>query len=607
MSRPFADFVHPEDKEATAQAVRSLSEQNPVHAFVNRYRCKDGSWRWLEWRSYPRGDTIYAAARDITQRVETAQRLKDSEQRLAGIFDHLPDATFVIDAGGRVIAWNKAVEAMTGVPASEVLGKGNYAHALPFYGVRRPILADLVLKPDAGIESLYTNLRRQGQTLVAETHLPNLGHGGIYVWAKATALYDAQGRLVGAIESVRDTTDRRRAEEERLRLESQMQQVQKLESLGVLAGGIAHDFNNLLMAVLGNAGLALLDLPPAHPARENLSAIETASRRAADLCRQMLAYAGKGRFVVQALDLNAVIREMTHLLDVSISKKVALRYRLADNLPAVEADASQMRQVIMNLITNASEAIGERSGVISITTAAMECDREYLSEMPYAEGLEPGPYVSVEVADTGCGMDEATKARIFDPFFTTKFTGRGLGLAAVLGIVRGHRGAVKVYSEPGQGSTFKVLLPASAQPAQEESARAGTGGWKGSGKALLVDDEETVRVVGQRMLERLGFEVVCAGNGAEALAIFRERPGDFVCVILDLTMPHMDGEETFRELRRVRPDVCVVLSSGYNEQEVTQRFAGKGLAGFIQKPYQIDALAQALRKALGGGKPSNGR
>jgi len=321
----------------------------------------------------------------------------------------------------------------------------------------------------------------------------------------------------------------------------------------------------------------------------------------------MLAYAGKGRFVVQALDLNAVIREMTHLLDVSISKKVALRYRLADNLPAVEADASQMRQVIMNLITNASEAIGERSGVISITTAAMECDREYLSEMPYAEGLEPGPYVSVEVADTGCGMDEATKARIFDPFFTTKFTGRGLGLAAVLGIVRGHRGAVKVYSEPGQGSTFKVLLPASAQPAQEESARAGTGGWKGSGKALLVDDEETVRVVGQRMLERLGFEVVCAGNGAEALAIFRERPGDFVCVILDLTMPHMDGEETFRELRRVRPDVCVVLSSGYNEQEVTQRFAGKGLAGFIQKPYQIDALAQALRKALGGGKPSNGR
>jgi len=730
--RSFMEFVHPEDHDATLQAVRSLSAQNPVLHFVNRYRCKDGAWRWLEWRSIPQGDNIYAAARDITQRIkaeeslreseerfrllvesapdgifvqtggrfayvngaavklfgaaqaaqlegqsvldrvgedyraqvqarihalnnqrshvpgveeailrldgepvavevqaapiryagengaivflreiterkQAEQRLRDSEQRLAGIFDHLPDATFVIDTQGVVIAWNKAIEELTGVPASEVVGQDNYAHALPFYGKRRPLLADLILNPDPAVEALYTNMQRQGKTLVAESAMPHMRPGGAHVWAKATALYDAHGRVIGAIESIRDTTERKRAEEERLRLESQMQQVQKLESLGVLAGGIAHDFNNLLMAVLGNAGLALLDTSPTHPARENLKAIETAARRAADLCRQMLAYAGKGRFVIQAVNLNEVIREMTHLLEVSISKKVVLRYRLADTLPSVEADASQMRQVIMNLITNASEAVGERSGVISITTGALECDEAYLSGMFITEGLKPGRYVSVEVADTGCGMDEATQARIFEPFFTTKFMGRGLGLAAVLGIVRGHHGAIKVYSEPGQGTTFKLLLPASDLLTRGDAAGAGDAGWKGRGKALLVDDEQTVRVVGKSMLQRLGFEVVCASDGAEAVAIFRERPDDFACVILDLTMPHMDGEEAFRELRRLRPDVRVLLSSGYNEQEVTQRFAGKGLAGFIQKPYQVDTLAQALRKMLdSGAKPPAG-
>ena len=399
---------------------------------------------------------------------------------------------------------------------------------------------------------------------------------------------------------------RLRAESERRRLETRVLHAQKLESLGVLAGGIAHDFNNLLMGVLGNADLALLELSPVAPARENVENIRTAAQRASELTKQMLAYSGKGHFVVQAVDLNEVVEEMAHLLEVTTSKKAVLKYNFADNLPAVEADTTQLRQIIMNLITNASEAIGDKSGVISISTGAMECDSAYLATS-YDAGIGAGGeqipeavYAYIEVADTGCGMDRETLERVFDPFYTTKFTGRGLGLAAVLGIVRGHRGAVKVYSEPGRGTTFKVLLPALDQPAvRGTGVRAVELTWRGRGAVLLVDDEETVRAVGRQMLEAAGFEVVTAADGREGVERFREAPDDIVCVVLDLTMPHMDGEEAFRELRRIRPDVRVLLSSGYNEQEIANRFAGKGLAGFIQKPYQLANLIEALKAVLG--------
>ena len=401
-----------------------------------------------------------------------------------------------------------------------------------------------------------------------------------------------------------DITERKRAEEERRELEAQVQQAQKLESLGVLAGGIAHDFNNLLVGILGHADLALDQLSPASPARPCVKDIETAAKRAADLTRQMLAYSGKGRFVIERLDLNEVVAEMTHLLEVSISKKAIPKYNYADNLPAIEADGTQIRQVIMNLITNASEALGDRSGVISISTGAMECDRAYLSGTYLDEELPDGVYVYLEVTDTGCGMDEETCRKIFDPFYTTKFTGRGLGLAAVLGIMRGHKGALKVQSEPGRGTTFKILLPAVGEPAaavREAPPRAR--GWHGTGTVLLVDDEETVRTVGRQFLERAGFSVLTAADGPEALELFREHADDIVCVVLDLTMPHMGGEEAFRKLRDIRADVRVIMSSGYNEQEVTQRFAGAGLAGFIQKPYRGSELLAKLGEVLESRQP----
>ncbi len=392
----------------------------------------------------------------------------------------------------------------------------------------------------------------------------------------------------------RDISEEKRLSAENRRIEEQMLHAQKLESMGVLAGGIAHDFNNILTAIIGNADLALMRLNPESPVLENLQRIEKAALRASDLAKQMLAYSGKGRFVVESIDMNRLVEEMLHMLEVSITKKAILRLNLHRPLPPVEADATQLRQIIMNLVINASEAVGEKSGVIAISSGCMECDRNYLKDVWLDENLSAGMYVYLEIADTGCGMDKNTMSKIFDPFFTTKFTGRGLGMAAVLGIVRGHKGAIKIYSEPGKGSSFKILLPICSKPEDIINAGCDDAQWQGSGTVLLVDDEETIRALGSEMLRELGFQAVTAEDGRNALEIFKKRD-DIVFVILDLTMPHMDGEQTFRELRRIRPDIRVIMSSGYNEQEVTQKFVGKGMAGFIQKPYNLSMIRDVIR------------
>jgi|GEM_PF-5423232 len=392
-----------------------------------------------------------------------------------------------------------------------------------------------------------------------------------------------------------DITARVKMIERQRNLEQQMLHAQKLESLGVLAGGIAHDFNNILMAVLGNADLALMRLSPESPAVENLRQIEKAAGQATDLARQMLAYSGKGRFVIEPLNLNSLVEEMLHILKVSISKQAVLRFHYSPHLPTIEADATQVRQILMNLVINASEAIGERSGVIAISTGMMDCDRQYLQGTSLDEELPEGMYVYTEVADTGCGMDRETLSKLFDPFFSTKFTGRGLGMAAVLGIIRGHHGAIKVYSEPGKGTTFKVLFPASTRAEAIYDLPVADSVWRGNGTILLVDDEETVRAVGKDMLMELGYTVVTAADGREALKVFAEQRANIACVLMDLTMPHMDGEQAFRELRRIDPAVKIIMASGYNEQEVSQKFLGKGLSGFLQKPFRISTLRATLQ------------
>ncbi len=423
---------------------------------------------------------------------------------------------------------------------------------------------------------------------------------GSYCWLhdSTTACFSEIGELECFFGSVHDITERKRGEEDRRYLEKQLLHAQKLESLGVLAGGIAHDFNNILMAIIGNTDLALMRIDKGSPVVDNLQCIEQSAARAADLARQMLAYSGKGKFVVDNIDLNSLLEEMLQMLRVSISKKATLQLNLHTHLPLVEADATQIHQIIMNLVINASEALGEKNGVIAIATGFMECDSGYLKDVWLDESLTEGQYVYLEIADTGCGMDSDTLAKIFDPFFTTKFTGRGLGMAAVLGIIRGHKGAIKVNSEAGKGSTFKILFPASGKPAEIFNDESQVDEWCGRGTVLLVDDEESVRCVGFEMLKELGFTAVTAGDGREALKIYTATP-NIAFVILDLTMPHMDGEQCFRELRQINPGVKVIMSSGFNEQEVTQKFAGKGLDGFIQKPYRLSTLQEVIRNITG--------
>jgi PAS domain S-box-containing protein len=403
------------------------------------------------------------------------------------------------------------------------------------------------------------------------------------------------GTIAAAIE-------RMRAQEERRELEEQMRHAQKLESLGVLAGGIAHDFNNLLTGIMGNADLALMTAAEETSVGKSLKEIKKSAERAAELSRQMLAYSGRGNFVIEPIDLNDVLAEMSNLLEVSISKKATLRCDLAGGLPSVVGDATQVRQVIMNLITNASDAIGDAEGIIRLSTGVVECSQSDLAECYAGSELPAGTYAYVEVADSGCGMSEDTLQRIFDPFFTTKFTGRGLGLAAALGIMRGHGGGIRVESEEGRGTVFRILLPTDGSQASSQEAPVVERPTVASeGVVLLVDDEETVRLVGASMLEQSGFSVVTAADGSEAVDYFREHQDEIGCVLLDLTMPRMDGRETFDELRRIRSDVRVVLSSGYSEQEVYGRFAGQGIAGFVQKPYLMDRLVGEVQRAMSDG------
>jgi signal transduction histidine kinase/CheY-like chemotaxis protein len=408
--------------------------------------------------------------------------------------------------------------------------------------------------------------------------------------------------VIGAVMTERDAVTHA-LEESRVKL----QQARQLESLGLLAGGIAHDFNNLLTGVLGSASLARQQMPFArHQASIHLKEIEHSAERAADLCRQMLAYAGQGRYQSQPLDLSAIVRDTIGVVSRSIGNHVTLTSDLPANLPAADADATQIRQVVMNLLLNASEAIKSDAGTIRVTTGMTTADRALLATAHLAPELDTGRYVSLTIADTGHGMSADTLSRIFDPFFTTKFTGRGLGLAAVLGIVRSHRGALWVKSTPGAGTTFRLLLPAADAPAILPAAPAPAKAprWQGSGVGLIVDDEASVRGVATRMLSACGLSTLTASCGAEAVALLETHAGGIAIVLLDLTMPEMNGEETYRRMRAVDRSVPVLLMSGYTEQEASTHFGGQGTSGFIQKPFRLDELKEAVRRALSDGGPT---
>jgi len=567
--------VHPDDREAVDRELRAtMAEGNRSLEF--RIVWPDGSvhWLWSSARMHPGASGEPAHINGVIVDITSRRRAEDELREQAQLLDLAHDAILALDRRGRICFWNRGAEQMYGYSRDEALGM--VAHELlqtqspdPLHEVERMVV-------DRGHwEGELTHTRKDGSRLVVSTR-----------WA---ARLGASGEHLGWLEINTDITERRRIEE-------QLRHTQKLESLGVLAGGVAHDFNNLLTGILGNASLALDRIQEPNPHRELIEEVMRAAERAADLTRQLLAYAGKGRFVMRNVDLAALVKEMSGLVQTSIAKRVQVRLQL-EEVPPVFADQGQMQQIVMNLVINAAEAVGPEGGTVLVRTAVQPVDEQYIGTMSSAgELLRPGNYVMLEVHDSGCGMDEEVVKKIFDPFFTTKFAGRGLGLSAVLGIVRSHLGALKVYTQPGRGSTFKLLFPVSKQSGTESPIEP-VGDLVGTGTVLVVDDEEVVRRAARHALERYGYQVLMANDGREAIEIYQREP-EITLVLLDLTMPVMSGEETLRQLQTMNSEVRVLLTSGYNEVEAVQRFAGKGFAGFIQKPYTAASLAERVKEVM---------
>jgi PAS domain S-box-containing protein len=625
-----ADILVLDQVEMVRQMIRRRIEGTAPETYEVDVRTTEGKQLPLEistriQQSGSEAQVIQGIARDITER-RRSEKMRLAEVRileriasgdplseileaqvlsLEELADGMIGSALLLDPDGKHLTlgaapslpqeYNDAIEGIEIGPKVGSCGTAAYLGT-------SIVVADIATDPlweDFRDLALKFGLRSCWSTPILSSKSQVLGTFAMYYTEPKSPDDHHLGLLQQAVQLASIAIERDRDEKERRALEARIQQTQKMESLGMLAGGIAHDFNNLLTGVLGHASVALMDLPGASPVRDSLRQIEIAAARAADLAKQMLAYSGKGQFVLQPVDLSELVEEMAHLLETSISKRARIEFAFQRDLPAVEADLTQLRQVVMNLITNASEAIGDREGRIRLRTGAMESHDEFHFGSPFPNRLPAGNYAFLEVSDNGIGMDGETQARIFDPFFTTKFTGRGLGLSAVLGIVRGHGGDIRVYSEPGSGTTIRVMLPTSAKKARRPKAHPGDGS-NGDlkGTVLVVDDEETVLQVSRRMLEKCGLEVLTACDGREGVETFRNHSDEISLVLLDMTMPHMGGEEAFEEIKRIRADARVVLSSGYNEQDAIGRFAGKGLAGFIQKPYPVGDLLDKVREAL---------
>ncbi len=527
-------------------------------------------------------DRLAAANQELER---TNRKLAEALNVTRAITSNAAEALLMVDADQRVSFVNPAAETLFGFERDELLGQTLAGKLIPIGIDGKP----LDYHDDPLIRCLETGTTIKG---VDAVFLARNGSRLNVACSYAPIVHD--GRVTAAVLVLHDVSERMRAEE-------RLREAQKLESIGLLAGGIAHDFNNLLTGILGNASLAQELLPPSSVALPVLKDVVTAGERAADLTRQMLAYSGKGRFHIELVNLSNVAREITALLLASIPKTVILQVDLTSTLPPVEADAGQMQQVIMNLVLNAAEAMGERPGTVAVRTAAQWVDDRLRTEELGGAEIATGPYVRLEVTDTGCGMDEATKSRIFDPFFSTKFAGRGLGLAAVAGIVRSHRGAIQVTTAPGQGSVFVVLFPAKgAAPARSKPAsELAAGSEEEPALILIIDDEEVVRRAAAAALMHHGHRVRQASSGREGIEILREEKGGISLVLLDLNMPGWSGTETLSELRKFLPEVEVVVSSGYGEEQAMSLFSGQRVSGFIQKPYTsarlLDKVASILR------------
>ncbi len=593
-------LVHPDDRALIERGREELLAGRPYSAEI-RIVTKDRSVRWLSDVARPVWDSrekrvvcIYGAGEDITGRKqaeeERAELIREqaaraeaeaSERRYRSLAEAIPQIVWTARPDGYVDYLNRRWFEYTGLGEADSIGRDAWRPAIHQEDAEEHREKWSHAVRSGGVFENECRFRRSADS----SHRWHL--------CRAVPLRDPDGRVAKWFGTCTDIDDQKRTGEA-------MRQAQKLESIGLLAGGVAHDFNNLLTGILGNTSLVLDELPANSSLRPMLQNVMLASERAADLTRQLLAYSGKGRFFVQSSDLSVLVREIGSLIQSSIPKKVQLRLQLQPDLPLVEIDSAQIQQLIMNLVINGAEAIGEdRVGVVTVSTLLRDVDNRFIANNHFAlDPVPPGRYVAIQVRDNGCGMDESVRAHIFDPFFTTKFTGRGLGLAAALGIVRGHHGSIRIETEPGNGTLFEVLLPAGAaaalQPAPADPSRE----LRGAGSILVVDDEDLVRGIAKATLEHYGYTVLEAENGQEGIRLFREHADEISLVLLDMMMPVMGGGEALQAIREIRRSVPVIASSGYSEIVAKERFGGQGLAAFLQKPYSARILADRVKQVL---------
>jgi two-component system, cell cycle sensor histidine kinase and response regulator CckA len=523
-------------------------------------------------------------------RHRSESRLREMQRRLAATLHSIGDGVIATDADGRLTFINAMAEARCGWTHGAALGR----HLSEVFAITTMDGPDetLQLLDRAMTDGAVINLSEGRCLRTRDGHLMPVDYS-------LAPIRDDRGFITGCVVIFRDNTAEVEAEKARRLLAVKMEEAQRFDSLGVLAGGIAHDFNNLLVTVQGGASLGRTMVPAESPVTRCLWDIEHAAERAAMLCQQMLAYAGKAQRAMEDIELSALVHQAAPLLQVAVGKNPTLVLELASGLPPMRGDVNQIQQVIMNLLTNGFEALGEAGGKLSVRTRRFSASRTFLSSCRVGTDLREGEYLLLEVSDTGHGMSPEVVARIFDPFFTTKFTGRGLGLAATSGIVRGHGGAIAVESKPDVGTTIQVLWPFLGLLAIPAPPSLPNLSWRCSGRALLIDDELAIRLVGSAMLRHLGFEVETAEEGLQGVEMATVAGSNYRFILLDLTMPKFDGHAVFKAIRFHLPTTPVLLMSGYSVHWAERLLDLGGPIGFIQKPFALRDLVAKLQPMVG--------
>ncbi|MBA7613021.1 Sensor kinase CckA [subsurface metagenome] len=559
---------------------KEVRKHRRIHSLEDNFRTLSGINKWVEHDLYVVRDSetgeeaIQAIMYDITERKQSDKALRESEEKYRTLFEESKDVIFICTPDGKFLDINPAGVKLFGYSSEEEILKINIDKELYF---------------DSSIrKAVKRNLDQQGFVKNYDILLKRKDGQHITVVMTANTVMDENGKVAAYRGIMRDITERKK-------MEQQLIQAQKMENIGTLAGGIAHDFNNILCSILGFASLMKIKISKDHPFFNYIDTIEKSAQRAAELTNQLLAFSRGGKYVLEPINLNSIGNDILKIITQTFDRSIEIETYLYDQLPTIEVDSGQIHQAVMNLCLNARDAMLD-GGKLIIETDEVTLTEEYIKTHM---GARQGRYVILSVTDTGIGIAKEAQHRIFEPFFTTKETGKGtgLGLAMVYGVVKNHGGYVSVYSEKDEGTTFKVYLPVSGKPKakrlEEDIEMRG-----GDELILIVDDEESIRFLAKDILEGHGYTVLSAENGAKAINVYTKNRDEIDLVILDIVMPKMGGEKTFLRLKKINPEVKVLLSTGYSQNGKAKKILDSGVKGFIQKPYQVNKLLSKVRSVL---------